>query len=104
MISLPGVFGDLDSPSGPDSRGNASMQRWLVDESAAARQQWRDDILSTKREDLVAFGGLLDGALKNTGEAGAGVHCDTRVVIGSQAAFDEAGKQGLVFDEKSIGK
>jgi len=78
-----GTIGDMDGALSPDQKGFAAMQRWLINESAEFRQQYRDQILDTKPADFKAFGERLK-ALKKPSIA----------VISSQAAFESAAEDG----------
>ena len=75
-----GTVGDLDSPMTADTKGYVSMTRHLTGVTAEERQQWRDEVLRTTKDDLVEYAAKLR-AVKDTG---------TSVVFGSQAALDAA--------------
>jgi len=78
-----GTIGDMDGPLSPDQKGFASMQRWLINESAEYRQNYRNQILDTKPEDFKAFGERLKN-LKQPSVA----------VVSSQGAFEAAAEDG----------
>mmetsp|Transcript_4116 Transcript_4116/g.6487 ORF Transcript_4116/g.6487 Transcript_4116/m.6487 type:complete len:271 (+) Transcript_4116:2-814(+) len=86
-----GTIGDMDGALSPDQKGFTQMQRWLVNESAEYRQEFRNQILDTKPEDFKAFGERLK-AMKEPSTA----------VISSQAAFEAAKKDGKDFDLKTV--
>jgi hypothetical protein len=44
----------------PDNRGYTSVQRLLVNNTDAMRQQLRDEILSTTEEHFKSFAGVLE--------------------------------------------
>jgi len=79
-----GAIGDLDGPLGPDQKGFEAMRRYLVKETAAQRQEWRDGILATTKEDFKAFGERLAAKLEAPG-SGANA-----VVFGSKQALEDA--------------
>ena len=83
-----GAVGDLDSPMAPDQKGYTSMVRYMVGETLAARQQWRDEILGTRKEDFADFAQRLQQV-----SSGGSV-----AVIGSKAALEEANAQ--IAEEK----
>jgi len=75
-----GTIGEVDTYRLPDAKGFASMQRHLIGDSDAARQQMRDEILSTTAADLRKFG-----------DAMAEVAAKGRIaVIGSEPAIEAA--------------
>ncbi|MBI3162429.1 MAG: peptidase M16, partial [Chloroflexi bacterium] len=78
------AIGDMDSYQLPDAKGYSSMLRYLTGRTDEIRQKERDEILSTNGEDFIAFGEVLEKAIKSEAVA----------VIGSQAAI-EASKAGL---------
>jgi len=88
-LAIIGTIGSMDSPSSMQGKGFMSLQRWLADEPAAARQTFRDQVINTSRSDLCAFGERLDQRL------GAGAPT-LKVIVGSQAAFDSSQVPGLV--------
>jgi Zn-dependent M16 (insulinase) family peptidase len=78
------AIGDLDSYQLPDAKGYTSMMRYIAGRTDAARQKYRDEVLSTNGEDFIGFGEVLEKVAKS----------DAIVVIGSQAALEGA-KAGL---------
>ena len=64
----------------PDAKGYTSLTRYLIGESDEARQQMRDQVLSTTAADFVALSDMLQ-ILAEQGRV---------VVLGSQEAIDEA--------------
>jgi Zn-dependent M16 (insulinase) family peptidase len=86
-----GTIGDMDGALGPDQKGYAALQRWLINESAEYRQTYRDQILDTTAEDFKAFGKRLK-ALKDPSVA----------VVSSQAAFVAAAKDGKEMKLETI--
>jgi presequence protease len=59
--SIIGAIGGLDAYQLPDAKGFTSLQRYLVGRTDAARQQLRDEVLSTTAADFKAFGETLAG-------------------------------------------
>lgn len=86
-----GTIGDMDGSLSPDQKGFTAMQRWLVNESAEHRQEYRNQILDTKPEDFKSFGERLK-ALKQPSVA----------VVSSQAAFETAAKEGKEMPLKTV--
>jgi len=86
-----GTIGDMDGPLGPDQKGFTAMQRWLINENADYRQQFRNQILDTKAEDFKAFGERLK-SLKQPSVA----------VVSSQGAFEAAAADGKTMKLKSV--
>lgn len=86
-----GTIGDKDGALSPDQKGFASLQRWLVNESAEYRQGKRDEILDTKASDFRAFAERLK-QLKDPSVA----------VVSSKAAFEAAAKAGKTMELKEI--
>ena len=86
-----GTVGDMDGALSPDQKGNAAMTRWLVNESAEYRQEYRDQVLNTKASDFKEFAERLKN-LKQPSVA----------VISSQAAFETAAKEGKELELKTI--
>jgi Zn-dependent M16 (insulinase) family peptidase len=86
-----GTIGEMDGSLGPDQKGFTSLQRWLVNESPAYRQEFRNQILDTKPEDFDAFGERLK-KIKDPSVA----------VVSSQSAFETAEKDGKKFNLKTI--
>jgi Zn-dependent M16 (insulinase) family peptidase len=78
------AVGDLDAYQLPDAKGYTSMMRYITGRTDAARQKYRDEVLSTNGEDFIGFGEVLEKVAKS----------DAIVVIGSQAAIEGA-KAGL---------
>jgi hypothetical protein len=87
--AIVGAIGDLDKPMSSQSKGFTSMIRHLTNVPTEDRQKWRDEILSTTREDLLEFAHKLQ-AIKTDGMI---------AVFGSQAAFEGA-NEVLNADEK----
>lgn len=80
LKAIIGTIGSLDSPMAPDQKGFASMSRYLTNTTTEMRQKWRDEVLSTTKEDLIEFADKLR-AVKTSGST---------VVFGSQAALEGA--------------
>lgn len=76
-----GVIGQIDAHMLPDAKGWVSMQRYLLGETDALRQQMREQILDTTNADLRAFASVL-----HRFNASARV-----VVLGSEAAMHASG-------------
>jgi Zn-dependent M16 (insulinase) family peptidase len=75
-----GTIGEVDTYRLPDAKGFASMQRHLIGDSDAARQQMREEILKTTAADIRAFGDVM-----------AQVAAKGRIaVIGSEQAIEGA--------------
>ncbi len=55
-----GVIGDMDDYMTPDAKGRTSMVRYLAGDTEEARQQLRDEVLSTTPQDFVRFAEILD--------------------------------------------
>jgi Zn-dependent M16 (insulinase) family peptidase len=62
--SIIGTIGDIDQYQLPDAKGYTSMVRYLAGETDADRQQMREEVLSTKASDFIAFGEILEEALR----------------------------------------
>jgi Zn-dependent M16 (insulinase) family peptidase len=62
--SIIGTIGDVDQYQLPDAKGYTSMVRYLADETDADRQRMREEILGSKAADFIAFGDVLEQALK----------------------------------------
>ena len=77
--SIIGVIGQIDAYQLPDAKGYASMSRYLIGDSDEARQQMRDEVLSTTNADIKAFAEVL----KQINDKGL------VVVMGSQGAIDQ---------------
>ncbi len=54
-----GCMGKLDPPLTPDRRGSISMVDHLTGRTHAMKQKFREELLSTKLEDLKAYAGLF---------------------------------------------
>jgi presequence protease len=78
-----GTIGEIDTYRLPDAKGFASMQRYLLGDTEAARQQLREEILSTTAADLRNFAGAM------TEVAAHG----RVVVLGSEQAIEGANKE-----------
>ena len=76
-----GVIGQIDAHMLPDAKGWASMQRHLLGETDALRQQLRQQILGATNADLRVFAEVL-----RRFDAAAGV-----VVLGAEAAMTASG-------------
>src|SRR5215813_873949 len=75
-----GTIGDIDTYRLPDAKGFASMQRYLIGDTDAARQRMREEVLSTTAADI-----------RNFGDAMAQVAAKGRVVVlGSEQAIEAA--------------
>jgi presequence protease len=75
-----GTIGEIDTYRLPDAKGFASMQRYLIGDTDAARQRMREEILSTTAADI-----------RNFGDAMAQVAAKGRVVVlGSEQAIEAA--------------
>jgi hypothetical protein len=57
--AIVGAVGDLDSPMNSQQKGSFALTLHLSGVTTAARQQYRDDILGTSREDFAAFAKTL---------------------------------------------
>jgi Zn-dependent M16 (insulinase) family peptidase len=75
-----GVIGQIDDYQLPDAKGYTSMARYLVGETDEARQQIRDEVLSTTNKEFKTFAEILK-EVKDKGLV---------VVMGSQEAIDQA--------------
>ena len=82
-----GAVGDLDPALSPDQKGSTQFRRWLSGENAEDRQKQRDAILSTSKEDFIAFAKKLQG-LKDLSTA----------VVTSAGMAEEAIKSGKEMD------
>jgi presequence protease len=58
--SIIGAIGDMDAHMLPDTKGHASMVRYLVGDTEEARQQIRDEVLGTCKADFKVFGHALE--------------------------------------------
>jgi Zn-dependent M16 (insulinase) family peptidase len=63
--SIIGVIGQIDDYQLPDAKGFTSTQRYLVHESDAGLQRFRDEVLATRPEDFRAFGEALSALTAN---------------------------------------
>lgn len=81
----------MDGSLSPDQKGYAALQRWLINESAEYRQNYRNQILDTTAEDFKAFGERL----KNLKQPSVGV-------VSSKAAFDAAKEDGKEMKLKTV--
>jgi Zn-dependent M16 (insulinase) family peptidase len=86
-----GAVGELDGALSPDQKGSKAYNRWLLRQSPAERQRFRDEILNTTAEDFKDFAMRLKN-LKDPSVA----------VISSKAAFEAAAKAGKVMDLKTV--
>ena len=75
-----GAIGDLDAYQLPDAKGYTSMMRYLTNRTDAFRQKTREEVLSTNGEDFIAFGEVLEKAVRSNAVA----------VMGSQSALESA--------------
>ena len=75
-----GAIGELDAYQLPDAKGFTSLTRFLTGDTDEARQQYRDEVLSTTAQDFESFADVL-AAVKEQGEV---------VVLGSQEAIQQA--------------
>jgi Zn-dependent M16 (insulinase) family peptidase len=78
--SIIGAIGRLDSYQLPDAKGFTSLSRYLIGLTDEARQQYRDEVLSTTAADFRAFGEVL-AAVNEHGVV---------VVLGSAEAINAA--------------
>jgi Zn-dependent M16 (insulinase) family peptidase len=74
--SITGAIGDLDTHMLPDTKGYTSLLRYLSHDTEEARQQLRDEVLATGKDDFRAFGTMLEevkrsGVVKVLGSPGA---------------------------------
>ena len=78
-----GAVSDMDTPRTPATRGYTDMLRHLVGENDANRQQYRDEVLSTSKNDFRLFGEKLQIFHDD-------VNKDLKVVVvGSSGSLDE---------------
>lgn len=75
-----GVIGQIDAYQFPDAKGYTSLSRYLVGETDEQLQRMREEVLSTTRDDIRAFGEML-AQLNSRGQV---------VVMGSQEAVSQA--------------
>jgi hypothetical protein len=81
--SIIGTIGDMDSYQLPDAKGYSALIRHLLGDTDLERQQRRDEILSTTADHFRAFGDVLARLNEQA----------SVVVLGSQAALNEANEQ-----------
>jgi Zn-dependent M16 (insulinase) family peptidase len=81
--SIIGAIGAIDTYRLPDAKGYTSMVRCLVGESEEARQQFRDEVLTTTTADFKAFADVLE-SVKEEGLV---------VVMGSQEKLESANEE-----------
>ena len=86
-----GAVGDMDGALSPDQKGYTAFQRWIINESAAHRQKFRDEVLNTKPSDFREFAARLR-RIKNASVA----------VVSSKGAFETAAKAGKELQLKEI--
>jgi presequence protease len=77
-----GAVSDLDGPMNSQQKGYTSFVEYLTGETAADRQQWRDQVLNTNAADFKDFASRLK-TLNEDGNASV-------VIFGSQAALEAA--------------
>ncbi|MDD2332613.1 MAG: peptidase M16, partial [Candidatus Cloacimonetes bacterium] len=58
-----GVISDLDYPFSPETKAGISDSDFITDFKAEDRQQIRNEVLSTKLEDLAAYADMLDAIM-----------------------------------------
>jgi Zn-dependent M16 (insulinase) family peptidase len=75
-----GTIGDIDQYRLPDAKGYISMVWSLSGDREEERQQMREEVLSTTRDDFLGFADALDG-LKQHGLV---------TILGSQSAIEGA--------------
>lgn len=63
--AIVGTIGDVDTYQLPDAKGFTSMARYLAGESDEQRQQTREEILGTTRQDFRRFAEVLDYVKQN---------------------------------------
>jgi len=81
--SIIGAVGQLDSYQLPDAKGYTSLARHLIGESAAQRQQMRNELLASTAADFRAFAHVLQ-------QVNAHGHV---VVMGSPEAIEKANQE-----------
>ena len=86
-----GAVGDLDGALSPDQKGYKAFTNWIMNQSPAYRQQFRDEILNTKPSDFKDFAKRLR-SLKHPSIA----------VVSSKGAFEAARKAGKEMPLKEI--
>jgi hypothetical protein len=85
--SVIGAVGELDAYLLPDAKGFTSLVRYLIGETDALRQQYRDQLLGTSLEDFHSFGALLEKS-NPVGKV---------VVVGSAEALQAANQERAGF-------
>jgi hypothetical protein len=78
--SIIGAIGDMDAHILPDTKGHASMVRYLVGDTEQTLQQIRDEVLGTCKADFKSFGNTLEKVKEN----------GLVKVLGSQEAVEQA--------------
>lgn len=86
-----GTIGDMDGALSPDQKGYVAFQHWLINESPAYRQKFRDEVLNTKPSDFRDFAERLRN-MKSPSVA----------VVSSKGAFETAIKAGKVMPLKEV--
>lgn len=81
--AIVGAVGEIDSYLLPDAKGHVSLLRYLEHDNEDARQQMRDEVLSTTQQHFRQFADVLD-AVARTGAI---------VVLGGAALTEEASSQ-----------
>jgi Zn-dependent M16 (insulinase) family peptidase len=81
--SVIGAIGRLDAYQLPDAKGYTALNRYLLGEDDAFRQQLRDQLLDVTEADFRAFGDAL-AELNKVGHI---------VVLGGEESIDEANQQ-----------
>ncbi|MBN1261042.1 MAG: peptidase M16, partial [Anaerolineae bacterium] len=84
--SVIGAIGAIDAYQLPDAKGYTALTRHLIGYSDTARQQYRDEVLSTTAADFHAFANVLD-RLNAAGEV---------VVVGSPDVIAAAQAEGKI--------
>lgn len=78
-----GVISDMDFYRLPDAKGWGSLVHYLAGDTEEERQEWRDQVLSTKSSDFLAFADTLEKA----------AHSSHVVVMGSPDAIATANEE-----------
>ncbi len=81
-----GAVGALDAYQLPDAKGFSALLRYLIGYSDEARQQHRDEVLSTTLADFKRLANVLE-KLNTAGSV---------VVLGTQEAIEKAGAEGSI--------
>ncbi|MGC9395574.1 MAG: insulinase family protein [Anaerolineae bacterium] len=84
--SIIGAIGTIDAYQLPDAKGYSALVRYLIGYSDEARQQYRDEVLSTTAADFHAFADVLD-QMTEAGEV---------VVVGAADAIAKAEAEGAI--------